>query len=109
MTALATAWAPPPGSRLVEPGVWEAPNGGIYVDPVVNDEWQAERETANERYAAWRRHERAKPVVPHRDELIAQLHVLRNCNEDLCRQVDHLRRLLEIAIDNMEPRQGEAA
>jgi hypothetical protein len=89
------------GRVLIEPGVWHHSDGGIYVEHATSAAWDRERAAANARYDARRRHERAKPVLPHRDELLTQLHVLRNHNEDLCTHVDHLKYLLDIAIHHM--------
>jgi hypothetical protein len=89
------------GRTQLEPGVWRHGDGAIYVEHARWKAWRRDTEAANARYDARRRHERAKPVQPHRDDLIAQLHVLRNHNQGLCEQVDQLKHLLDIAIHHI--------
>ena len=66
-----------------------------YVAQADWDHWEAERLAANERYHARRRHERARPVKPTMEEVLAQMRVLREHNEEL---TDRLARCKEIAL-----------
>lgn len=89
------SWAPPPGSVevLAEPGVFEAPDGGVYVSPEVWAEWTyVDPEDVRCRDMARRRwlehHGWRKPTMA---ELKTWNHNLWERNEALIAERDALR------------------
>lgn len=66
-----TAWMPPKGSKEIEPGWWQTPNGDIYTHPDEETRLETLRQQASERHDRQIRFAAAR--IP--SEVTAQFHL----------------------------------